>query len=356
MMTKEAILTARSQYLNKLDIGCEVLYLSEQDCRDSGVSPQEIIAATEQSMVAYSLGQTEMPAKIGIHPQPDSLMHAMPAFLREADACGIKWISVFPTNKARFPGTAVTNSQIIYNDAATGMPLAIMDGTWITAMRTPATVLVALKYSAGPAVKTYGMLGCGVQGTANVRMAGAVLEQLERIYIFDIFGEAMDRLIASCQADIRAPIVKCRSYEELAAQSEVIVSALPMRRPPDPPVRDEWIRKGQTLVCLDCHSTFADAICKRADKYFLDSRVQHELLAGYGYYPFGLPPVSGETGEMAAGIVRGREREDELIVVNNIGMAVEDILCARLVFERALQRGIGLKLPLWGSTKGLLDK
>ena len=97
-----------------IDIGNEFLYLSFDDCVATGLTLPEIIDATEQAMIAYSLKKTEMPAKIGIHPQPDSLMHAMPAYLPEQFACGIKWGANFPTNNQRFPDITPTNCQICY--------------------------------------------------------------------------------------------------------------------------------------------------------------------------------------------------------------------------------------------------
>lgn len=341
----------RNNYLEHLNIGEELLYLSEQDCKDTGTTVQEIIDATERAMIAYSKKETEMPAKIGIHPQPDSLMHAMPAYLPTEYACGIKWGSNFPTNKERYPGITPTNCQIIYNDAETGLPLAIMDATWITEVRTPATALIGIKHLASPGAKTFGMLGCGIQGKANVKMVEAVLPGLEAIYVHDMYESAMDTLIEQCQPAVKAKIVKCSSFEEVVTSAEVITSALPIAHKPNPPVKDAWIQGGKTLLCLDCHTVYEDAVYKRANKYYVDSIEQHKLLEGYGYYPSGLPAITGETGAAAAGLCPLRENADELIVVNNVGMAVEDMMCARMIFDRALSKGLGIKLPLWASTK-----
>jgi ornithine cyclodeaminase/alanine dehydrogenase len=344
----------RKGYLEHLNIGQELLYLSEQDCKDTGTTVAEIVEATERAMIAYSKNETEMPAKIGIHPQPDSLMHAMPAYLPTEYACGIKWGSNFPTNKERYSNVVPTNCQIIYNDAETGLPLAIMDATWITEVRTPATALVSTKYGANLDATTFGMIGCGIQGKANVKMIESVLKHLETIYVYDLYENAMDALIEICQPQVNAKIVKCASYEEAVKNAEVIISALPIAHKPNPPVKDEWIKKGQTLICLDCHTVYEDSIYKRADKYYVDSIEQHELLISYGYYPYGLPKITGETGAVAAGLCPRRERRDELVIFNNVGMAVEDLMCARIIFDRAIAQGIGIRLPLWNSTKELL--
>ena len=96
----------------------------------------------------------------------------------------------------------------------------------------------------------------------------------------------------------------------------------------------------------DMHSLYEDATMKRADKYLVDSIEEHELFEGYGYYPDGLPTIHAETGEVAAGLRKGRENPKELIVGNNVGMAVEDMMVARTVFRKALETGVGTRLPL----------
>jgi len=229
-------LELRNGYLKKLNIGRELLYLSERDCQDTGTTDLEIIAATEMAMVEYSKRTVEMPAKIGLHPMPDSLMHAMPAYIPSLSACGIKWGSNFPTNCRNFPDITPTNCQIIFNDAMSGLPLAIMDATWITEVRTPATALVGLKYAADKEARTFGMIGCGIQGKANVKMVGHVLAKLETIYLYDIYEAAMDSLIAACQPSVRAKFVKCPEVKDLVTKSEVITTATPISHKPAPSV------------------------------------------------------------------------------------------------------------------------
>ena len=343
-----------NSYSKNLKIGQEILYLSEQDCKDTGTTVEEIITATEMAMVLYSKKETEMPAKIGLHPMPDSLMHAMPAYLPKLIACGIKWGSNFPTNRQYAPEVIPTSSQIIFNDVLSGVAISIMDATWITEIRTPATALVSIKYGANPGAKTFGMLGCGIQGKANVKMIEHILTDLETIYVYDVYGPSMDALVEICQPLVKAKIVKCTNVEEVIRKSEVIISATPISQTPAPFVKQEWIQKGQTIVCLDCHSAFEDSIYKNAARYYVDSVEQHELLKGYGYYPHGLPTITGETGALAAGLVKGRESRDDILIFNNVGMATEDMACAKMIFERALDKGLGVKLPIWSSTKGLV--
>lgn len=333
-----------------LEIGQEWLYLSLEDCKATGLSEDEIFELTERALAAHGRKEVEMPAKIGIHPQPDSLMHAMPAYVPSEFACGMKWAANFPTNAERFPGLVPTSGLLIFNDHESGLPIALMDAYWITEVRTPSVSFVAAKYLADPAATGFGMIGCGIQGRAHVRMASHGLPALEEIVVYDVFESAMDKLIESCRPLTDASIRKAASVEDLVKSTQVLASATPIKESPEPQIRDEWVSAGQTLLLADGHSQVEDATVKRADKYVCDSEAQHRILEGYGFYPHGLPPIHAETGEVVAGIKEGRSNADELIVVNNIGMAVEDVVVARQILDRALERGIGIKLPLWDRT------
>jgi ornithine cyclodeaminase/alanine dehydrogenase len=317
-----------------LDINNEILYLTQEECREA-----------------------EMPAKIGLHPlkntpksalytsKATSFIHAMPAYLPCQFACGIKWTGSFPANRERF-GYLQENGLLIYNDHESGAPLAVMDEVYITEIRTPAVSLVSAKYLANLDAKTFGMIGCGLQGRQHVKTISLVLPKLEKIYIYDIYEPAMDKLIKDIKPYVNAKIIKAGSYEDLVKNSEVICSATMITAKPEPKIKDEWVSKGQTLIMCDCHSLYEDKTMKRADKYLCDSIEQHELFRGYGYYPYGLPEIYGEIGEIAAGLKEGRENKDELIVSNNVGMAVEDIMLAKAIFDKALEKGVGTKLPL----------
>lgn len=337
------------QYRNWIEehiqIGHEVLYLTRNECIQTGLTAMEVFQLVEKSLIVHGKKELEMPAKIGIHPVKNSLMHAMPAHVPGDFACGIKWGTCFPDNRKRF-GLDQTSCLMILNDQESGLPIAIMDGTWLTAVRTPAVTMVGVKYLANQDAETFGMIGCGVQGKEHVKQIVHFMPKLRKIYIFDIYEPMMDSLVDSLQEQIPVEIVKCKSFEELVKESEVIASATTILERPDPKISDEWIRPGQTILQCDLHSLYEDKTMKRADKYIVDSIEQHDLMTRYGYYPDGLPEIYGELGEVAAGLKKGRERNDEIIVNNNVGMAVEDIIVAKEIFVRALQQNLGRKLPL----------
>lgn len=330
---------------SKLEINKELLYLTRQDVLDLHLTDDEITEMTKEGMIAYSTDNAEMPAKIGIHPLKDTLMHAMPANMKTLSSAGIKWGCCFPDNMPRF-GYAQTTCTLILNDYQSGAAISFMDADYITRVRTAAVALLSCKKFARQDFKTMGMIGCGVQGKQQVAMVARAYPQIEKIYIYDRFEAAQDALIAECQQYTKAEFVKC-GWEELARNSEVIFSAAYIPAVPNPQIKDEWLpKKGQTIIASDCHTHYEDVSIKAADKYYCDSVEEHELFITYGLYPWGLPPITGETGAALAGVVPGRENDDEFIFVNNVGMAVEDIVVARKIFDAALEKGIGKKMPL----------
>ena len=330
---------------SKLKINKELLYLTRQDVLDLKLTDEEITEMTKEAMIAYSTKNAEMPAKIGIHPLKDSLMHAMPANMKTLSSAGIKWGCCFPDNMPRF-GYTQTTCTLILNDYQSGMPISFMDADYITRVRTAAVALLSCQIFARKGFKTIGMIGCGVQGKQQVAMIAKAYPQIEKIYIYDRYENAMDALIAENQKYTKAQFIKS-DWEGIARNCDVIFSAAYIPAVPNPQIKDEWLfKKGQTLIASDCHTHYEDKSIKAADKYYCDSIEEHELFVTYGLYPDGLPPITGETGAALAGVKPGRESDDEFIFVNNVGMAVEDIVVARKIFDTALEKGIGTIMPL----------
>ncbi|WP_324823033.1 ornithine cyclodeaminase family protein [Sinanaerobacter sp. ZZT-01] len=329
----------------RLPIGKELLYLTQEDVRSIPISPEEILELTEKSLAAYSRKNADMPAKIGIHPLPGTFYHAMPAYAPEAFAAGIKWGSCYPENQKKY-GYPQAEGLILFNDHLSGIPIAILDCIYVTEIRTAAVTYASIKKLASSDAKTFGMIGCGVEGRQHVKNIEKVLPSLKEIYVYDISKDAENCLIQELQGEVGAVIKKADSLETLVRNSEVIASATIITEQPEPKIKDEWITSGKTILLCDCHSLYEDKTVKRADKYLVDSIEQHELLKGYGYYPYGLPEIYAETGEVVGGEKQGRVTKDELIVCNNVGMAIEDMYVVRDLFDKALENGIGRKLPL----------
>jgi hypothetical protein len=135
----------------------KILYLSKADVASTGVTMKEIIDALLVAFREHGEGKVEMPPKPGVHTRPDAFIHAMPAYIPALQSVGMKWVSGYPENFKR--GLPYITGLMILNDDDTGIPLAVMDCTWITGMRTGAATAVAAKYLARPESESVGILG-----------------------------------------------------------------------------------------------------------------------------------------------------------------------------------------------------
>ena len=347
-MAYTAQLIAEKERIGKyFEIGKQALYLSQAECMNSGLTVQETIDTVRKTFIAHGNKEYEMPAKIGVHPHADVFYHAMPAYVPAQMACGCKWIECFPRNPKEH-NLPQTSSVLVLNEMITGFPMAIMDGAWVTAMRTPAVTAVAAE-ALCPDAETFGMFGCGVQGQGHVRFLPKTLKKLKKIYIYDVYEPMMDVLIEKVGAEAAADgveIIKCKDPKEVVDNCECMCSATKITHETYDIVKKEWLRPGQTILPCDLNSFWEASIQRDADLYIVDSRSEHELFRDMGYFPEGMPNIVCETGEVVAGIHSGRTDKDQIIVCSNIGMSVFDVTVAKLVFDKALEKGSGTILTL----------
>src|SRR4030042_210255 len=166
----------------------ELLYLSRKDVEDLGITMKEVLEVVDHGFCLKGLGKTEMPPKPGIHPRTNAFIHAMPAYVKEVEAAGLKWVSGFPTNVGK--GLPYITGLLILNDPETGIPIAVMDSAWITAIRTGASVGISAKYLARQASSVAAMLGCGVQARTSLRALVETLPELSKVRCYDQIGRA----------------------------------------------------------------------------------------------------------------------------------------------------------------------
>ncbi|MDY3822833.1 MAG: ornithine cyclodeaminase family protein [Eubacteriales bacterium] len=322
--TKE-LLAEKERIEKRVKIGSEVLYLTKAECMQNGPTVQETIDAVRETFIAHGKKDYEMPAKIGVHPHADVFYHAMPAYVPGQMAMGCKCIECYPRNPKDW-NLPQTSSVLVLNEIITGYQMAIMDGAWVTAMRTPAVTAVSAE-SLCPDAEAFGMFGCGVQGQGHVRFIVHTLKKLKKIYIYDAYEPMMDKLIENVGAEVPShiQIIKAKTPKEVVDNCDALCSATKITRDTYDIVKKEWLRPGLTIFPMDLNSFWEASIQRDADKYFVDSRDEHELFASMGYFPEGLPHIVCETGEIIAGLHEGRTSKDEIIVCSNIGISVFDI-------------------------------
>jgi ornithine cyclodeaminase/alanine dehydrogenase len=290
-------------------------------------------------------GKTEMPAKRGIHPRANAFIHAMPAYVKEEDIAGLKWVSGYPTNMDK--GLPYITGLLALNDPETGIPMAVMDCAWITAARTGASVGVSAKYLAREGSRVVAILGCGVQARMSLRALAETLPELSRVQCYDLYPGPRTLHRGDEPACKGQPMVACLTPAEMIEHADVVVTAIPIVMDPRPPLHAGMLKQGGLAVSLDYDSAWDSAAMKECDKFVSDDIEQLLATKEEGIYFSGIPEsIYGDLGELAAGVKPGRQNEREKIFSMNMGIAVDDMVTAKIVYERALQKGIGTRWPL----------
>lgn len=320
----------------------QLLYLSQADVADVGLDMSEIITALEITFRAKGEGRTEMPPKPGIHPATDSFIHAMPAYIPDLKSAGIKWVSGFPDNPGK--GLPYISGLLILNDADTGLPLAVMDCVWITAKRTGAATAIGAKYLARPDSQTVGVLGCGVQGRSNVEALN-VLFPLKRVMAYDTDPDAARRYAGEVQAQLDLDVRPVKTPREAVSGCDIVVTAGPILKQPHATIQSGWMEEGAFASLVDFDSYWhADAMAE-ASKFCTDDTDQLRLYQQMGYFQK-IPLLHADLGELATGSKPGREDAAERTFTANLGLALDDMAVAPLIYQRAKEKGIGTWLPL----------
>jgi len=326
----------------------EIVYLSRAEVEAAGPPMTAIIERLEVAFTEKGHGRTEMPPKPGIHPGPhgnDNFIHAMPALIGALGAAGMKWVSGFPGNAAR--GLPYISGLLILNDPATGLPTAVMDATWITAMRTGAATAVAAKRLARRDSAVLGIVGCGVQGVTNLEALHTVLPSLAEVRAYDLHPERTRAYIE--EQGRRFPGLKmtpCAAPRAAVEGCDVIVTAGPIRRDPQPVLEAAWFAEGALGVPLDYDSYWTPAAMAAADRFYTDDAGQLRHTRAGGVYFRAIPDLYADLGEVLTGLKEGRRSPRERLVCMNLGIALEDMATATLVLERARAQRLGTRLPL----------
>jgi ornithine cyclodeaminase/alanine dehydrogenase len=324
----------------------ELIYLSRKDVEGLGIGMHEVLTVVDQGFRLKGLGQTEMPPKPGIHPRNSAFIHAMPAYVKGVEAAGIKWVSGFPANVEK--GLPYITGLLIFNDPETGIPIAVMDSSLITAMRTGASVGIAAKYLAKQASRVAAILGCGVQARSSLRALVEILPELSRVQCYDLYPEAARRFIDEMShAFPKLRLTACPDHGEMMKGADVVVTAIPMLAEPKPPLDAGMLEQGGLAVALDYDSAWTGSAMKECDKFVSDDIGQLLSTRKEGVFFKSIPDkIYADLGELAAGLKPGRQNDKEKIFCMNMGIAVDDMVTAKLIYDRALERGAGTRLPL----------
>jgi ornithine cyclodeaminase/alanine dehydrogenase len=319
-----------------------VLYLSRKDVETIALPIQEIIDALEAMFKEKGAGRTEMPPKPGIHTRPDAFIHAMPAYIPSLQSAGMKWVSGYPDNQRR--GLPYITGLLLLNDPETGIPIAIMDCTWITAKRTGAATAVAAKYLARPESATIGIVACGVQGRSNLE-ALSCLFKITKVKAYDLYPEIAERYAREMSEALNLDVEPVKNLPEAVKGLDMVVTSGPILKNPKPLIERGWLARGAFASPVDFDSYWKTEALREIDKLATDDLAQMHYYRHEGYFKE-TPVPYADLGEIAAGLKPRRESADERTMSINLGLALDDMATAIRIYQLAKTKGVGLKLPL----------
>jgi ornithine cyclodeaminase/alanine dehydrogenase len=320
----------------------KLLYLSRNDVEKINLPMAEIIEALDQMFVEKGKGKAEMPPKPGIHPRLNAFLHAMPAYIPSLESAGVKWVSGYPENQKK--GLPYISGLLILNDPETGLPITVMDCTWITAKRTGAATAVAAKYLARKDSATVGIVACGVQGRSNLE-ALACLFRLKKVKAFDIRAEIAMQYADEMGKQLSLEIEPVGEVSEAVKDVDLVVTSGPIVKNPQPAIKAGWLSSGSFASLVDFDSYWQGEALREAQKLATDDLSQMRYYRLEGYFQ-DTPEPYADLGEIAAGKKPGRESDEERTIAINLGLALDDMATAIRIYRKGVKAGVGLELPL----------
>ncbi|MBB3050477.1 ornithine cyclodeaminase [Prauserella isguenensis] len=335
------------------DDAVRMLYLSRSDVAAVGGDHSDLyVDALHEGLVAHAKGDTVQPLKPYLRTDgPDGHIAdriiAMPAHVGDPGLSGIKWIGSKHDNPTR-AGRERASALIVLNDPATKYPVAVMEGSLISAWRTAGVTCLAARHLAVSGFTDVALVGCGLIGSTQVTALLQQFDHISTVHLYDVDAEAASGLadrITRENPSVKAVVAD--TAEDAVGQGDLVV---PCTVTDQPYITFSWLKRGALLCNVSIMDVHKDVFLG-ADKVVVDDWEQSNrekkiinrlVLEG----SFSREQLHAELGEILAGDRQGRDNDDEIIVLNPMGMAVEDIACAGEVYRRATESGTGTWLDL----------
>jgi alanine dehydrogenase len=319
------------------------LWLSESDVR-AVLSPAELIDAMEAALAALSTGRVVQPVRTAFEIGDRTFFALMPAFDRERAILGAKLVSVVPANFDK--GLPTHLAAISLFDTVTGELTAVMDGRYITEVRTAAASAVSVRHLARADASVLAILGSGVQARSHLE-ALPLVRAFTEIRAWSPTPGHLQRFVA----DARIPVRAARTAEEAVSGADVVVLAT---NSVTPAIDNRWVGPGAHVIAIGaCRPTQQEvdpALVARA-RLVVDSRAAALQESGDIVQPirqglFTADHVCAELGEIVSGRRPGRSDAAEVTLFKSLGQAIEDLVAADLAWRRAQQTGRGVRVDL----------
>jgi ornithine cyclodeaminase/alanine dehydrogenase len=318
-----------------------LLYLSREAVASLGLGPAELIPAIEAAFAAYAAGRNKVGPKFAMPLGTGYFFQAMMGALAAPDLAGMKWFGVVPDNPTR--GLPNVVSTIVLNDLATGVPVAILDGSWVTGARTAAMTAAAARRLAPPDAETIAFIGCGTQARSHAVFLREVLPGLRRAVVLGR-GAASRDAFAGWLRDQGWQVRIANDADDAMAGADVAVSTVPEYEGWRPFLDATRLRPGAFAVGVDLGRSWLPSGYGAFDIIATDDAEQSRRLVADGKLK--APAVfDSDLAALVTGAHPGRRNSGERVFFVFSGHVLGDLAVAATVYERAAVLGLGVHLP-----------
>lgn len=313
------------------------------------LEPQAVIEVVERAFGEHSAGRADAPVRSHLRiDEPAGVVLIMPCALHDSRAVGTKVVSVYRDNPARGLPTIFSVYSLV--EYETGRPLAVMDGGYLTGIRTAAASAVATRYLARADARTLGIFGTGVQAEFHARLVPLV-RPIERVLVWGTSREKAAAFAGRLRERVRASIEPGESAAQVAAESDVIVTATTSAEPVFP---GRVVRPGTHVNAVGAFTPTTrevDSDLVARARIFADTYAGLFAEAGDVLIPMEegritREQVEAELGEVVLGRKPGRRSDAEVTLFESVGAAFEDAATARLAYDLAREQGVGVEVQL----------
>ena len=326
----------------------KIIVLKQKDI-NSVFSMKDAIQASKDALELYSKGESNIPLRINIDiPKENGQSLYMPGYVEEVDALGVKILSTYPKNAEK--GLDTIFSTMVLKDAETGEICSIIDGTYLTQLRTGAVSGVATDLLANEDSKIFAMIGTG--GQAKTQLEAILnVRPIAEVRVYGRNKEKSERFVKRMKAELGKEfdfnIYATDSSKEAIENADIITCVTTSKQP----VFDgKYVKKGAHINGVGSYTPDMQEldpyILLSADKIYLDTR--HGVLNESGDFiipirenKFSESDVTGELGELIMGKIPSRESKDEITIFKTVGSGVLDVVTAKRIYDKAIAEAIG---------------
>ncbi|MEG3224828.1 MAG: alanine dehydrogenase [Methanobacteriales archaeon Met13] len=323
------------------------ILLKQSEIKDLS-NMKEVLEAVETAFVAYAKREVQMPAKKYLFFSEGDL-RIMPCYVRGREEAAVKCVNVHPQNPLKHDlPTVMAIIELI--DPKTGFPLAVMDGTWITDMRTGASAGVATKYLAHPKSETLGIIGAGRQACTQLMAMNEVMD-IQKAKVFCRTCGTRSNFAKNASETYGFDVEAVDSPQMAVKDVDVVVTTTPSRKPL---IKEDWISPGTHINAMG-----ADAPSKQEletsliekSRVVVDSweQAKHsgEINVPVSQGILKRKDIHAKLGDVIIGKKSGREK-DEITIFDSTGLAVQDAVTAWQIYQKAIKQGLGIEFNFQG--------